>query len=98
MVRPLTEHDFTDSDPKPASRIRIIATLAGFISNDPADHDEWFQSGRAVPKWCDEQVQEYAEPGLNRTLCVNLGFCARFDRDELDGYSRFLVGKSERNI
>jgi putative ATP-dependent endonuclease of OLD family len=84
MVRPLTEHDFTASDPGPASRIRIVATLAGFSSDDPGDHDDWFQSGRAVPKWFDDQGQEQTQPGPNRKLCANVGFCARFDRDELD--------------
>lgn len=84
MVRPLTEHDFTASDPGPASRIRIVATLAGFSSDDPGDHDDWFQSGRAVPKWCDEQGREQTQPGPNHKLCANVGFCARFDRDELD--------------
>jgi putative ATP-dependent endonuclease of the OLD family len=84
MVRPLTEHDFTGSDPCPASRIRIVTTLSGFSSEDPGDHDDWFQSGRGVPKWCDEQGREQPQPGPNLKLCVNVGFCARFDRDELD--------------
>jgi putative ATP-dependent endonuclease of the OLD family len=84
MVRPLTEHDFTASDPGPASRIRIVATVAGFSSDDPGDHEDWFQSGRAVPKWFDEHGQEHTEPGPNRKLCANLGFCSRFDRDELE--------------
>src|SRR5216683_2774797 len=66
MVRPLTEHDFTGGDPGPASRIRIVATLAGFSSDDPSDHHDWFQSGRAVPKWFDEQGREQAQPGPHR--------------------------------
>ncbi len=84
MVRHLTEHDFIGSDPGPATRTRIIATLSGFSSETPDDHDDWFQSGRSVPKWMDEEGREHADPGPNRRLCANLGFCARFDRGELE--------------
>jgi len=40
---------FTASDPGPASRIRIVATLAGFSSDDPGDHNGWLQSGNRYP-------------------------------------------------
>ena len=84
MVRALTEHDFAGSDPEPASRIRILVTVAGFASEHPEEHDTWFRVDRAVPKWIGTNRQEYAEGGSGRTLCVNVGFCARFDRDELE--------------
>jgi len=84
MVRSLTEHDFTWSDPTAITRIKIIVTIAGFASDDSDEHDQWFQSGRAVPKWLGMDGQEYVEAGVERKLCVNVGFCARFDRDELE--------------
>ncbi|MBI2927860.1 MAG: AAA family ATPase [Verrucomicrobia bacterium] len=85
MVRPLTEHDFTGSDPKAAARIKIIVTVAGFASDDSEEHDTWFRAGdRAVPKWLGKDEREYAEQGTDRKLCANVGFCARFDRDELE--------------
>jgi putative ATP-dependent endonuclease of the OLD family len=84
MVRSLTEHDFTGSDPAAATRVRIIVTVAGFASDDPEEHDTWFQADRAVPKWLGMDGQEYAEAGAARKLCANVGFCARFDRDELE--------------
>lgn len=84
MVRSLTEHDFTGSDPAAAARIRIIATVAGFASDDPEQHDNWFRAERAVPKWLSTDGQEYSEAGADRRLCANVGFCARFDRDELE--------------
>ena len=84
MVRPLTEHDFTGSDPAAAARIKIIVTVAGFASDDSAEHDTWFRADGAVPKWFGKDGQEYAEPGVGRKLCANVGFCARFDRDELE--------------
>lgn len=84
MVRSLTEHDFTGSDPAAATRIKIIVTVTGFPSDDPEEHDTWFRADRAVPKWLGNDGQEYAEPGADRKLCANVGFCARFDRDELE--------------
>jgi energy-coupling factor transporter ATP-binding protein EcfA2 len=84
MVRPLTEHDFTGSDPAAAARLNIIVTVAGFASDDPEEHDTWFRADRAVPKWLDKDGHEHAEAGANRKLCANVGFCARFDRDELE--------------
>jgi predicted ATPase len=84
MVRSLTEHDFTGSDPAAASRIKIIVTVSGFVGDDPEQHDTWFRDGRAVPKWLGMDWQEYAEAGADRKLCANVGFCARFDRDELE--------------
>ncbi len=65
--------------------IKIIVTVAGFASDDSEEHDTWFRAGdRAVPKWLGTDGQEYAEAGTNRALCANVGFCARFDRDELE--------------
>src|SRR5258708_5997276 len=84
MVRSLTEHDFTGSDPAAAARVKISVTIAGFASDDSEDHDTWFRADRAVPKWLGKDGQEYAEASAERTLCVNIGFCARFDRDELE--------------
>jgi len=85
MVRDLTEHDFHGSCPEATSRIRIIATLSGFIGNEPDRHDSWFREGRAVPKWwnpntglADPQPSKDAE-----ALCVQIAFAARFDLEEL---------------
>lgn len=84
LVRSLTEHDFIGSDPAAAARVKIIVTVAGFASDDPAEYDTWFRADRAVPKWFGMDGQEYAEAGADRKLCANVGFCARFDRDELE--------------
>ena len=58
MVRELTEHDFYGSDPRPEDRIKLVGTVTGFESQDPADHLEWFRDGRGVPKWFDEGTGE----------------------------------------
>lgn len=85
LVRTLTEHDFYGSNPEAGDRIRLIATITGFSSNIAADHSQWFSERRGVPKWLSastgELLPEAQSP--NDALCVQLGFCARFDRSEL---------------
>ena len=85
LVRDLTEHDFYGSRPEAASRIRIVATLAGFDGDDPERNDTWFRERRAVPKWWDSSTgQIEPEPGDHaKTLCAQVAFAARFDLEEL---------------
>ena len=85
LVRDLTEHDFYGSRPEATSRIRIVATMAGFDGDDPDRNDNWFREGRAVPKWWDASTgQIEPEPGPHApTLCAQLAFAARFDLEEL---------------
>jgi putative ATP-dependent endonuclease of OLD family len=84
LVRTLTEHDFYGSNPGPTDRIRLIATMTGFGSNVAADHGQWFSERRGVPKWLDKRGRLIAEPKTNEEeLCLQIGFCARFDRIEL---------------
>lgn len=56
LIRELTEHDFFGSNPQPADRIKLIATIAGFDGNDPEKSSDWFRDGRAVPKWLNEKT------------------------------------------
>ena len=85
LVRDLTEHDFFGSRPEATSRIRIVATLAGFDGDDPERNDTWFREGRAVPKWWNSSTgQLEPEPGDQaETLCAQIAFAARFDLEEL---------------
>lgn len=85
LVRDLTEHDFYGSAPEATSRIRIVATLAGFDGDDPVHNDMWFRAGRAVPKWWNSSTGQ-AEPASGehaKTLCAQVAFAARFDLEEL---------------
>lgn len=85
LVRELTEHDFYGSRPEATSRIRIVATLAGFDGNDPERNDAWFREGRAVPKWWSAvagKAEPEAGPGAE-TLCAQIAFAARFDLEDL---------------
>ncbi|MCY4519707.1 MAG: AAA family ATPase [Caldilineaceae bacterium] len=85
LVRDLTEHDFYGSVPEATSRIRIVATLAGFDGDDPGRNYMWFREGRAVPKWWNSSTGQ-AEPDRSdhaKTLCAQVAFAARFDLEEL---------------
>ena len=85
LVRDLTEHDFYGSRPEATSRIRIVATLAGFDGDDPDRNATWFREGRAVPKWWDASTgRTEPEPDAHaHILCAQLAFAARFDLEEL---------------
>ena len=85
LVGDLTEHDFYGSRPEATSRIRILATLAGFDGDDPERNDTWFREGRAVPKWWNSSTgQIEPEPGDHaETLCAQIAFAARFDLEDL---------------
>ena len=50
LVRDLTEHDFYGSRPEATSRIRIVATLAGFDGDDPERNDTWVSRGTSSPQ------------------------------------------------
>lgn len=99
LVRTLTEHDFTQSNPKIADRIRIVATLGGFGSNDPANFSQWFREGRGVPKWWDPATRE-ALPTNNAEseLCVQIGFSARFDYEDLEIKTRRYFHDDDEQI
>jgi putative ATP-dependent endonuclease of the OLD family len=86
LVRTLTEHDFYGSDPQPADRIRLIATIIDFEGDDPADHSNWFRDDRAIPKWWDPASGRAYATRDNPTwrLACQIGFCARFDRPALE--------------
>jgi hypothetical protein len=86
MVRPLTEHDFFGGDPQPADRIRLVATIIGFEGDDPAEHSEWFRDDRGVPKWWNPTagIVSATRDDPSWPLACQIGFCARFDRSELE--------------
>ena len=85
LVRELTQHDFTGSRPQPQDRIRIIATLGGFSSNHPDQHGQWFRVDRAVAKWWNPTTcQVEPAPAAGSELCVQLGYAARFDHEDLE--------------
>lgn len=85
LVRELTEHDFFGSNPQAADRIKVVATVTDFPSDDPEQSSQWFRDERAVVKWLDEATGE-VHPARNNPawkLCCQLGVQARFDRDSL---------------
>jgi putative ATP-dependent endonuclease of OLD family len=84
-VRALSEHDFYGSNPIAEDRFTIIITLGDFQENDPNYNSNWFRSGRAVPKWwnLDSLSVSPQKTSDEDLLCAQIGFCARFDREEL---------------
>ncbi len=94
LVRRLTEHDFYGSAPDATSRIVCIATVAGFVPNDPHHHPAWFSAERGVEKWLDPNAKTLSatQDGQHSDLAVQIGFSARFDLDELEAETlRFFV-------
>lgn len=85
LIRDLSEHDFYGSDPRPADRIKLIATITDFPGDDPNLHVDWFRDGRGVPKWLDLPTGEIhpirVAPELR--LCCQIGVQAYFDRQSL---------------
>lgn len=94
LVRRLTEHDFYGSVPDESTRIICIATVTGFMSNDPNDHSSWFSAERGVEKWFDPDTKTLSavHDAQHKHLAVQIGFAARFDLDELEAETiRFYV-------
>lgn len=85
LVRELTEHDFFGSAPVEATRFRIVATVGGFSTQEPDDHQDWFRDGRGVPKWWNAKTNEVKpqQSADATTLCVQIGLAARFDHEDL---------------
>lgn len=86
LVRDLTEHDFFGSNPEAADRIRIIATVTGFGSDDFTALPDWFRDGRGVPVWFDSQAGDVVPEKTreDQTLACQIAFAARFDRESLE--------------
>lgn len=85
VIRELTEHDFFGSDPQLADRIKLVATVTGFASQDSGDHLDWFRDGRGIPKWVDETngTVSPVRTAQASMLCCQIGVQAYFDRDAL---------------
>jgi hypothetical protein len=86
MVRDLTEHDFYGSSPTEGARIRIVATVSDFKSNDPDEHDDWFRVHRGIPKWWSaSRATTSPQRSTEFTkLAVEIAFAARFDHSTLE--------------
>lgn len=86
MVRQLTEHDFYGSNPQPADRIRLIATVIGFEGDEPSEHLDWFREDRGIVKWWNPVngtvMPARGDPAWQ--LACQVAFAARFDRPSLE--------------
>jgi putative ATP-dependent endonuclease of OLD family len=86
LVRSLTEHDFHSSDPEPASRIKIIATVIGFEPEDFTAHTDWFREGRGVPVWFDPIAGSVLPERTDerQRLACQIVFAAYFNKQSLE--------------
>lgn len=86
MIRSLTEHDFHGSNPQPADRIRLTATVIGFHDDDPAQHPEWFRDDRGIVKWWNAATGAVhpARTDPAWKLACQIAFSARFHRPSLE--------------
>lgn len=100
LVPILTEHDFCGSTPSPKDRFAIIVTLGGFEPNDPDRHPDWFRKDRGVPKWWNPASGDITATaaGPDEVLCVQLGFSARFDHDDLEVDARRYFHDSDEIV
>lgn len=85
LIRELTEHDFYGSNPQPADRIKLVATITDFEENAPEKHPDWFRDGRAIPKWLNEKTGDVhpARESDDWMLCCQIAAQAYFDSESL---------------
>lgn len=85
LIRELTEHNFYGSCPKPADRIKLVATISDFVNDDPEQNSDWFRDGRAVPKWLDEAtgVVHSSRNDPQWKLCCQIAAQAYFGSESL---------------
>nr|WP_047168976.1 AAA family ATPase [Sphingomonas sp. Y57] len=86
MIRQLTEHDFHGSNPQPADRIRLTATVIGFHDDDPAQNPDWFRDDRGIVKWWNPTTGTVHPARTNPAwkLACQIAFSARFHRPSLE--------------
>jgi putative ATP-dependent endonuclease of OLD family len=86
LVRDLTEHDFYGSSPQPVDRIKIVATITDFASEDFTALPDWFREGRGVPTWFDPATGVVVPERTHeaQTLACQIAFAARFEREKLE--------------
>jgi putative ATP-dependent endonuclease of the OLD family len=86
LIRTLTEHDFFESTPEPATRITIRATVTGFEPQDFTQHPEWFGDRRGVPLWFDPEDGGVLpeQNHVRQTLACQIVFAARFNDETLE--------------
>jgi putative ATP-dependent endonuclease of the OLD family len=87
LAREIGDYDFFGGNPQPADRIKITGILTGFLNNNLAESPEWFnENDGGIPCWYSpttKQVQ-YGNSIPNSLLAVEIGFCARFNKEDLE--------------
>jgi predicted ATP-dependent endonuclease of OLD family len=88
LVRNINDFDFFGGNPQPDDRILLKGALTGFSSDNETEHAEWFNDNRGgIAKWFDpltNTIHTEQNEGSTLKLAVELGFAARFDKDDLE--------------
>lgn len=86
MVRSLGDYDFFGGAPKPEDRIKIRGLLTGFEKNNPDKYPNWFNTlSGGTPLWFNPSTNEVCDEEKDGfQLAVEIGFCARFDEEDLE--------------
>ncbi len=87
LSRALGDYDFFGGSPSPEQRILITGILTGFVNDNPAQNPDWFNDiDGGVPAWFNLTTKriDYGEKPEGSVLAVEIGYCARFDKEELE--------------
>lgn len=88
LVRNIGDYDFFGGNPQPDDRIIIRGVISGFEFKESIKHGEWFNDNNAgVPQWYNPNTGELKNERDEKSkdkLAVEIGFAARFDKDELN--------------
>jgi putative ATP-dependent endonuclease of the OLD family len=101
MIWALTEHDFYGGNPGATDRIKLTATVVGFMGNDASRHPDWFGPDRAVPKWIHPDTGALLPEPINSKsiLACQIGFAGRFDRTSLEvETARYFVDEDSIDV
>src|SRR3546814_11206469 len=58
LVRPLTEHDFHGSTPEALDRIKIVATMTGYVPNRSYHNPAWSRLGSDTNKLLESDTRK----------------------------------------
>ncbi len=87
LSRDIGDYDFFGGDPSPEDRIIIKGLITGFPNDNPGQSPEWFnENDGGIPSWYNTITKQihYGDKIDNTVLAVEIGFCARFNKEDLE--------------
>ena len=87
LARDIGDYDFFGGNPKPQDRILIKGLLTDFPNNNPSDSPDWFnEHDGGIACWLNTKTGNifHGEKEEDCILAIEIGFCARFNRNDLE--------------